>query len=45
MASSTPGADRSRASTSGGIACVAGTLLIALTVPALLRYDARKAGA
>jgi MFS family permease len=28
---------------SGGIACVAGTLLIALLVPAFIRYDAREA--
>jgi MFS family permease len=30
---------------SGGIACVAGTLLCALAFPALLRYDARRARA
>ena len=30
---------------SGGVACVAGTLAIALAFPALLRYDARKARA
>jgi hypothetical protein len=28
---------------SGGVACVAGTFLVALALPALLRYDARKA--
>jgi MFS family permease len=27
---------------SGGVACVAGTFLVALALPALLRYDARK---
>jgi MFS family permease len=27
---------------SGGLACVAGTLLVALAVPALVRYDARR---
>jgi hypothetical protein len=27
---------------SGGIACVAGTILVALALPALVRYDSRK---
>jgi len=27
---------------SGGIACIAGTVLIALAVPSLLRYDAER---
>jgi hypothetical protein len=27
---------------SGGVACVAGTFLVALALPALLRYDSRK---
>ena len=27
---------------SGGLACVAGTVLVALAVPALIRYDARR---
>ena len=30
---------------SGGVACVAGTILIAFALPALLRYDARRAAA
>jgi hypothetical protein len=26
---------------SGGLACIAGTVVVALAVPALIRYDAR----
>jgi hypothetical protein len=29
---------------SGGLACVAGTVLVALAVPAFIRYDARAPG-
>ncbi len=29
---------------SGGLACVVGTFVIALAVPALIRYDARAPG-